>query len=37
MAIVHLVEFRVVPGHEAEVLADLRKAAPGDRHSAGSW
>jgi hypothetical protein len=35
MAIVHLVEFRVVPGHEAEVLAYLRNAAPGDRHSAG--
>jgi hypothetical protein len=35
MAIVHLVEFRVRPGHEAEVVAYLRNAAPGDRPSAG--
>jgi hypothetical protein len=34
MAIVHLVEFRVVPGHEAEVPAYLRNAAPAERHSA---
>jgi hypothetical protein len=33
--IVHLLEFRVVPGHEAEVVGFLRNAAPCDRSSAG--
>ncbi len=35
MAIVHLMEFCVVPGHEAEVVAYLRNATPGGRPSAG--
>lgn len=33
--IVHLLEFRVVPGHEAEVTGFLRHTAPGGRPSAG--
>ncbi len=35
MSIVHLAEFYVVPGHEAEVVGYLRNAVPGSRSSAG--
>jgi hypothetical protein len=32
---VHLLEFRVVPGHQAEVAAFLRRFPPGNGSTAG--